>query len=50
MASARLSFFTTLVGESNQHLTYLLAWNPAERETKWTAFVPHRPGLAQGAR
>lgn len=33
-------FFTTLVGESNQHLTYLLAWESlAERETKWTAFA-----------
>ena len=33
-------FFTTLVGESNQELTYLLAWESlAEREKKWTAFV-----------
>ncbi len=32
-------FFTTLVGESNQDLTYLLAWESlAERERKWTAF------------
>lgn len=32
-------FWTTLVGESNQDLTYLLAWESmAERETKWTAF------------
>jgi len=32
-------FFTTLVGESNQELTYLLAWESmAERETKWNAF------------
>src|SRR5579859_7086368 len=32
-------FFTTLVGESNQELTYLLAWESlAEREKKWTAF------------
>src|ERR1700676_2794960 len=32
-------FFTTLVGESNQELTYLLAWQSlAERETKWNAF------------
>lgn len=32
-------FFTTLVGESNQDVTYLLAWESlAERETKWTAF------------
>jgi hypothetical protein len=34
-----LGFFTTLVGPSNQELTYLLAWESmAERETKWTAF------------
>ena len=32
-------FFTTLIGESNQELTYLLAWESlAEREKKWTAF------------
>ncbi|MGY4308498.1 hypothetical protein ACVIJ6_005741 [Bradyrhizobium sp. USDA 4369] len=32
-------FFTTLIGESNQELTYYLAWESlAERETKWTAF------------
>src|SRR5260370_19346580 len=32
-------FFTTLVGESNQELTYLLAWDSlADREKKWTAF------------
>lgn len=32
-------FWTTLVGESNQDLTYLLAWeNMAEREAKWAAF------------
>jgi hypothetical protein len=32
-------FWTTLVGDSNQELTYLLAWDSmAEREAKWTAF------------
>jgi NIPSNAP len=32
-------FWTTLVGDSNQELTYFLAWESmAERETKWTAF------------
>ena len=40
---ARLSlparFWTTLIGPSNQELTYLLAWESlAEREAKWTAF------------
>jgi hypothetical protein len=33
-------FFTTLVGESNQELTYLLAWDSmGEREQKWNAFM-----------
>jgi len=32
-------FWTTVIGESNQDLTYMLAWDSlAERETKWTAF------------
>lgn len=32
-------FFTTLVGQSNQELTYFLAWESlAERDKKWTAF------------
>jgi hypothetical protein len=35
-----VGFFTTLVGASNQELTYLLAWETlAEREQKWTAFA-----------
>ncbi len=33
-------FFTTLIGESNQELTYFLAWESlAEREQKWNAFA-----------
>jgi hypothetical protein len=32
-------FFTTLIGESHQELTYLLAWESlADREKKWAAF------------
>lgn len=32
-------FWTTIIGSSNQTLTYMLAWESlAERETKWTAF------------
>ena len=32
-------FWTTLIGGSNQTLTYMLAWESlAERETKWAAF------------
>ncbi len=35
----QVGFWTTLVGQSNQTLTYLLAWESlAEREVKWTAF------------
>ena len=33
-------FWTTMIGESNQELTYLLAWESlAEREQKWSAFI-----------
>jgi NIPSNAP len=35
----QVGFWTTVVGESANDLTYLLAWESmAERETKWTAF------------
>ena len=41
----QVGFFTTLVGESNQELTYLLAWESlAERDKKWTA-LSDRSGL-----
>jgi hypothetical protein len=33
-------FFTTLVGDSNQELTYFLAWESlADREKKWNGFM-----------
>jgi hypothetical protein len=33
-------FWTTLIGESNHELTYLVAWDSlAEREQKWAAFL-----------
>ena len=33
-------FFTTVVGESSNRLTYLVAWESlAEREAKWKAFT-----------
>jgi hypothetical protein len=33
-------FFTTLIGDSNQELTYFLAWESlADREKKWNAFM-----------
>lgn len=32
-------FWTTVIGENNHQLIYLLKWNSlAEREEKWTAF------------
>ena len=35
-----VGFWTTLIGESNQTLYYLLAWESlAEREQKWNAFA-----------
>lgn len=35
-----VGFWTTLIGENNQQLTYMLAWeNMAEREKLWGAFV-----------
>jgi hypothetical protein len=44
-------FFTTLVGESNQELTYFLAWESlAEREKKWNAFATDSEWLAARAR
>ncbi|XBS68498.1 NIPSNAP family protein [Acerihabitans sp. KWT182] len=34
-----IGFWTTLVGESNQSLTYLLKWaSLADREARWGAF------------
>jgi NIPSNAP len=33
-------FWTTLVGESSQQVTYMLAWDSmAEREKRWKAFL-----------
>jgi hypothetical protein len=33
-------FWTTAIGESNNDLTYMLAWDSlAERETRWSAFL-----------
>ena len=34
-----IGFWTTLIGESSNELTYMLAWESlADRENKWTAF------------
>ena len=36
----QVGFWTTLIGESSQQLTYMLAWDSlAEREKRWNAFV-----------
>ena len=33
-------FWTTLIGKSNQEITYMLVWDSiAEREKRWSAFV-----------
>jgi hypothetical protein len=33
-------FWTTVIGESNRTLTYMIAWESlAEREKKWSAFL-----------
>ena len=43
-------FWTTLIGESNQDLHYLLAWESlAEREAKWTAFQNDPEWIAKRA-
>ena len=43
-------FWTTIVGESNQNLFYMLAWESlAEREKKWTAFMTDPEWLAKRA-
>jgi hypothetical protein len=44
-------FFTTLIGESNQELTYFLAWESlADREKKWTAFQADPEWIAARAK
>ena len=43
-------FWTTIVGESNQDLTYMLAWDSmAEREQKWNAFQSDPEWIAKRA-
>ena len=43
-------FWTTIIGESNQDLTYLLAWESmAEREAKWAAFQSDPEWIAKRA-
>jgi NIPSNAP len=43
-------FWITLVGESNNDLTYMLAWESlAEREQKWNAFMTDPEWLTKRA-
>jgi hypothetical protein len=43
-------FWTTMVGESNQNMFYMLAWESlAEREKKWTAFATDPEWLTKRA-
>jgi len=40
-------FWTTVIGESNNDLTYLLAWDSlADREARWGAFMKDPDWLA----
>ena len=40
-------FWTTVVGESNSDLTYMIRWaSMADREARWTAFVTDPEWLA----
>jgi hypothetical protein len=42
-------FWTTLIGESNQQLTYMLAWDSmAERQERWSAFLADPEWIAIG--
>lgn len=49
-AIEQVGFWTTLVGPSNQALTYMLRWKSlAEREQKWNAFASDPDWVAQRA-
>ncbi|RYY13648.1 MAG: NIPSNAP family protein [Alphaproteobacteria bacterium] len=46
----QVGFWTTLIGQSNQELTYLLEWESlAERDTRWTAFQTDPEWIAKRA-
>jgi hypothetical protein len=46
----QVGFWTTLVGASNQSLTYLLRWDSlADRERKWNAFASDADWIAKRA-
>lgn len=46
-----VGFWTTVIGENNNVLTYLLAWESlAEREQRWSAFATDPEWLAARAK
>jgi hypothetical protein len=50
-AIKQAGFFTTVIGESNQELTYFLAWESlADREKKWAAFQSDPDWIAARAK
>jgi hypothetical protein len=43
----QVGFWTQLIGENNQDLLYIIAWeNLAEREKKWNAFMADSDWIA----
>jgi hypothetical protein len=47
----QVGFFTTVIGESNQDLTYILGWQSlAEREQRWNAFMSDPDWIAARAK
>ena len=46
----QVGFWTDIIGNSNQKLTYMLEWNSlAEREKKWNAFATDPEWIAAKA-
>jgi len=46
----QVGFWTTVIGDSNVELTYMLAWESlAEREQKWNAFMADPEWIAKRA-
>ena len=46
----QVGFWTTLIGDSNMELTYMLAWESlAKREQKWNAFMADPEWIAKRA-
>jgi hypothetical protein len=46
----QIGFWTTLIGRSNQEITYMLAWDSmSEREKRWQAFLADPEWIAIAA-